>query len=188
MPDFTAPVSRRGSLAFAGRRGSVVHIGRRRSTLRQRATPAASTPAGAGHEPWISHAPEIFYPVMQDVDPDDPIAVHRAIHPPDLEAARRLLLKPIRNKKSRRAASKVARPPNAWIIYRSHVLSRLRQEGRGDILKVKQAILSKRAGVLWSSELHEIREYYQQLASIMDTSHKALHPGASQRYFASLRR
>lgn len=71
----------------------------------------------------------------------------------------------------------VARPPNAWILYRSDQLRIIRQDPV--ISKKPQADISKLIGALWREEKAEVKLWYEQQADIKKTEHLKAHPGKS---------
>lgn len=71
----------------------------------------------------------------------------------------------------------VARPPNAWILYRSDQLRIIRQDPV--ISKKPQADISKLVGALWREEKPEVKLWYEQQADIKKSEHLKAHPGQS---------
>lgn len=70
----------------------------------------------------------------------------------------------------------VARPPNAWILYRSDQLRIIKQDPV--ISKKPQADISKLIGALWREEKPEVKLWYEQQADIKKSEHLKQHPGA----------
>lgn len=74
----------------------------------------------------------------------------------------------------------VARPPNAWILYRSDQLQILKSD---PIISAKpQADISKLIGALWRSEKTAVKEWYEKQSQVKKNEHSRLHPGKSVRF------
>jgi len=70
---------------------------------------------------------------------------------------------------------RIARPPNAWILYRSEKLSQIKQD---PAMAVKpQSELSKLASALWRQETPAVKHKYEALAAQRKEEHNAAHPG-----------
>lgn len=86
-------------------------------------------------------------------------------------------------------ASKIARPPNAWILYRSQKLEEFKHSNpsmyvgkpyrckanRG--LRPTQASFSKQIASMWAAEPQSVKEYYHNQASLRSLVHAAENPG-----------
>lgn len=78
----------------------------------------------------------------------------------------------------------VARPPNAWILYRSDQLQQIKKDPV--ISKKPQADISKLIGALWREEKPEVKQWYEEQALIAKEAHLKAHPGASLPSFMHL--
>ncbi|KAI0371096.1 HMG-box, partial [Pilatotrama ljubarskyi] len=84
---------------------------------------------------------------------------------------------PARNARKPRKSptDKPPRPPNAWILYRTDRLKRLREDNDGP--PRKQADISKLLGVLWAQEPDEVKRQYEKAAEIAKAKHAEKYPG-----------
>jgi hypothetical protein len=86
---------------------------------------------------------------------------------------------------------KIARPPNAWILYRSQKLAEFKdlnpdmytkgtsrnKADRG--MRPTQASFSKQIAEMWANEPADVKEYYHNQASLKSMVHAAENPGES---------
>lgn len=88
------------------------------------------------------------------------------------------------------ASQKIARPPNAWILYRSKKLAEFKQSNpkmypgkqttrtkadRG--IRPTQASFSKQIANMWAAEPAEVKEAYHEEASLRSVMHAIENPG-----------
>ncbi|KAM0790661.1 hypothetical protein ACM66B_004521 [Microbotryomycetes sp. NB124-2] len=66
------------------------------------------------------------------------------------------------------------RPPNAWILYRSAQIQRLKADAI--VSKKPQAEISKLIGFMWRDESHATKQYYDELAAIKKAEHQLQYP------------
>jgi hypothetical protein len=76
----------------------------------------------------------------------------------------------------------IARPPNAWILYRSDQLRIIKNDPV--ISKKPQADISKLIGALWREEKAEVKLWYEQQAEVKKEEHLRAHPGSSRQAFS----
>lgn len=87
---------------------------------------------------------------------------------------------------------KVARPPNAWILYRSKKLAEFKESnpkmysGKGATrskadrgMRPTQASFSKQIAGMWAAEPPSVKEYYHSEASLRSMVHAIENPGKS---------
>ena len=72
---------------------------------------------------------------------------------------------------------RVPRPPNAWILYRSDCIQKMRAEMPEGARKPTQADLSKQFGEQWRNESEEVKTIYERLAEAAREEHAQKHPG-----------
>ena len=85
-------------------------------------------------------------------------------------------------------ATKIARPPNAWILYRSTKLAEFKEKNpsmytggkrskadRG--LRPTQAIMSKQIGEMWAKEPPSVKDYFHREAMLRSVMHAVENPG-----------
>ena len=77
-------------------------------------------------------------------------------------------------------AKRVPRPPNAWILYRSDCIQKMRAEMPEGARKPTQADLSKQFGEQWRNESEEVKTSYERLAEAAREEHAHKHPGESR--------
>lgn len=77
-------------------------------------------------------------------------------------------------------AKRVPRPPNAWILYRSDCIQKMRAEMPEGARKPTQADLSKQFGEQWRNESEEVKTSYERLAEAAREEHAQKHPGESR--------
>ncbi|KAG5733074.1 Mating-type M-specific polypeptide Mc [Termitomyces sp. T112] len=70
---------------------------------------------------------------------------------------------------------RIPRPPNAFILYRSHKTGQLPPPPPGTYRK--QGDISRMVSQLWHQESQEVKAEYQQLALIKKLEHEAKYPG-----------
>lgn len=88
------------------------------------------------------------------------------------------------------SAHKIARPPNAWILYRSKKLAEFKNSnpkmysGKNPMrnksdrgIRPTQASFSKQIANMWAAEPAEVKEAYHEEASIRSMMHAIEHPG-----------
>lgn len=75
------------------------------------------------------------------------------------------------------AEKRVPRPPNAWILYRSDCIAKLRASLAEGAPKPTQADLSKQFGEKWRNENPETKAHYERLAEIARDEHAVKYPG-----------
>ncbi|KAG6908918.1 hypothetical protein DXG01_002799 [Tephrocybe rancida] len=68
----------------------------------------------------------------------------------------------------------ISRPPNAFILYRSHTRKHLPPPAPG--IKLQENEFSKQAAQLWKNENPEVKKDFQRQAVLAKIEHKALHP------------
>ncbi|KAK4052413.1 hypothetical protein OIV83_002215 [Microbotryomycetes sp. JL201] len=66
------------------------------------------------------------------------------------------------------------RPPNAWILYRSAQIQRLKADAV--VSKKPQAEISKLIGFMWRDESNATKLYYEDLAAVKKAEHQRLYP------------
>ncbi|KAI0633670.1 hypothetical protein C8Q77DRAFT_1157845 [Trametes polyzona] len=71
------------------------------------------------------------------------------------------------------------RPSNAWIIYRTEMLARMKEEA-GD-KKIKQSSASTLVAEMWKNESAEVRQIYEKEADIRKAKHAEMYPGYKYR-------
>jgi hypothetical protein len=79
---------------------------------------------------------------------------------------------------SSKRGPKAPRPPNAWILYRSAMLSRMSQDG--GLAGRQQAELSKIIAERWRSESTQVRRHYEHEAERRKLEHGPDSPSMSQ--------
>lgn len=72
-------------------------------------------------------------------------------------------------------SQRIPRPPNAFILYRSHMTGKLPPPSPGTYWK--QGDISRMVSELWHNESKEVKAEYQQLAHIKKLEHEAKYPG-----------
>lgn len=89
--------------------------------------------------------------------------------------------------------TKVARPPNAWILYRSTKLAEFKEQNpeiytggkrskadRG--LRPTQANMSKQIGEMWAKEPASVKDYFHREAMLRSVMHAVENPGTLNQY------
>ncbi|KAK4057042.1 hypothetical protein OIO90_001942 [Microbotryomycetes sp. JL221] len=66
------------------------------------------------------------------------------------------------------------RPPNAWILYRSAQIQKLKADAV--VSRKPQAEISKLVGYMWRDESHETKRHYEELAAAKKLEHQLLYP------------
>lgn len=74
---------------------------------------------------------------------------------------------------------RIPRPPNAWILYRSDCISKMRANMPEGAPKPTQANLSKQFGEKWRNESPDVKAHWDRLAEIARDEHAAKYPGKS---------
>lgn len=77
---------------------------------------------------------------------------------------------------------RVPRPPNAWILYRSDCIQKLRANTVEGAPRPTQADLSKQFGEKWRNEDPEVKARYERLAEIARDDHAIKYPGVALPY------
>ncbi|KAG6915582.1 hypothetical protein DXG01_010850 [Tephrocybe rancida] len=70
---------------------------------------------------------------------------------------------------------KIPRPPNSFIVYRSHVLRTMPAPLLGT--KRNQSDLSKTIGEMWRNESPEVRAQFERRAAVLKKEHEEAYPG-----------
>ncbi|KAG6859931.1 hypothetical protein C0995_001774 [Termitomyces sp. Mi166 len=73
------------------------------------------------------------------------------------------------------SSQRIPRPPNAFILYRSHMTTQLPPPPPGTYRK--QGEISQMISELWRNESREVKAQYQQLALVKKVEHEARYPG-----------
>ena len=76
---------------------------------------------------------------------------------------------------AKKDGTKILRPPNAWILYRSDKLAEVK-EAKATV-KTPQAELSKMIAERWRAETPEVKRKYDLQAQLKKQEHDALYPG-----------
>ncbi|KAK4702280.1 hypothetical protein P7C70_g3944, partial [Phenoliferia sp. Uapishka_3] len=74
----------------------------------------------------------------------------------------------------KKPAGHVPRPPNAWILYRSQSIQKLKEDPAFE--KMRQPDISKIVGRLWREETDEVKQWYQHKAECKKAEHKNMYP------------
>lgn len=78
----------------------------------------------------------------------------------------------------------VGRPANAWILYRSFQIKRLKENSP---LKSPQSDISKQVALMWKDAAPEVRKEFEELAEVKKAEHQAMYPSTcSRRIFTAL--
>ncbi|KAF2838977.1 hypothetical protein M501DRAFT_934362 [Patellaria atrata CBS 101060] len=78
----------------------------------------------------------------------------------------------LESKKSRKSASKIPRPPNAFILYRQHHHSKVLSECPG----IHNNDISKVIGIQWKNEQQDVKKAYQDMAAEAKRIHALTYP------------
>ena len=75
------------------------------------------------------------------------------------------------------AVKRIPRPPNAWILYRSDKIAKMRASMPEGAPKPTQADLSKQFAAQWRDESEGVKSNYERLADLARGKHIAKYPG-----------
>ena len=123
------------------------------AAVRQRRVPSVS-PHSYGLYPHAFYQPSVYFAAFYTASPPWP-----PLYP---------MTGPIRSKGER---VQPPRPPNAWILYRSHKLRELPPvQGRA------QAVVSKLVSDMWKNESESVRLEYERMADQRKAEHQQMYP------------
>ncbi|TIC25749.1 hypothetical protein E3Q12_00907 [Wallemia mellicola] len=75
-----------------------------------------------------------------------------------------------------KSKTKIPRPPNAWILYRSESIEEMKNTAGTDMSKLNQTELSKMIGIKWRSENIQVKHIYQEKANEARREHMLKYP------------